>query len=62
MCKAMDDLRIESERRGEVRGEEKKAREMAKWLYEKGLSVEDIAKAAGFALDTVKEWLWLAPA
>lgn len=62
MCKAMDDLRIESERRGEIRGEEKKAKESAKNFYAMGLSVEDIAKGIGYTLETVREWLGLAPA
>lgn len=62
MCKAMDDLRIESLREGEIKGREKQARDMAKKLYAMGLNVEDIARIADYALETVQAWLGLSPA
>lgn len=58
MCKAMDDLRIEALREGR----EEQARDMAKKLYAMGLNVEDIARIADYALETVQAWLGLSPA
>lgn len=49
MCKAMEELRVES--RKEI------AVEMAQSLYEQGVSIEQIAKASKVDVDTVKGWL-----
>jgi len=49
MCKAMEELRVESRR--------KMAVEMAQSLYEQGVSIEQIAKASKVDVDTVKGWL-----
>jgi len=58
MCKVMEDLRVESEKKGA----EKKARETAKNLYTMGLDVDKIAVAVGYAGDIVRKWLGLATA
>ena len=49
MCKAMEDLRVESPKEMAV--------EMAQSLYEQGVSIEQIAKASKVDVDTVKGWL-----
>ncbi len=59
MCQAIQEMRIESERSGEQKGELKKAKETAGKLYEMGLETEKIAQAVGYAVETVKGWLGL---
>lgn len=49
MCKAMEELRVESRKEMAV--------EMAQSLYEQGVSIEQIAKASKVDVDTVKGWL-----
>lgn len=49
MCKAMEELRVESRKEMVV--------EMAQSLYEQGVSIEQIAKASKVDVDTVKGWL-----
>lgn len=49
MCKAMEELRVESRKEMAV--------EMAQRLYEQGVSIEQIAKASKVDVDTVKGWL-----
>ncbi len=49
MCKAMEELRVESRKEMAI--------EMAKSLYEQGVSIEQIAKASKVDVDTVKGWL-----
>ena len=49
MCKAMEELRVESLKEMAV--------EMAQSLYEQGVSIEQIAKASKVDVDTVKGWL-----
>ena len=49
MCKAMEELRVESRREMAV--------EMVQSLYEQGVSIEQIAKASKVDVDTVKGWL-----
>ena len=49
MCKAMEELRVESRKEMAV--------EMAQSLYEQGISIEQIAKASKVDVDTVKGWL-----
>lgn len=49
MCKAMEELRVESRK--------KMAVEMAQSLYEQGVSIEQIAKVSKVDVDTVKGWL-----
>ena len=49
MCKAMEELRVESRKEMAI--------EMAQSLYEQGVSIEQIAKASKGDVDTVKGWL-----
>ena len=49
MCKAMEELRVESRKEMAV--------EMAQSLYEQGVSIEQIAKASKVDVDTIKGWL-----
>jgi len=49
MCKAMEELRVESRKEMAI--------EMAQSLYEQGVSIEQIAKASKVDVDTVKGWL-----
>ena len=49
MCKAMEELRVESRKEMAV--------EMTQSLYEQGVSIEQIAKASKVDADTVKGWL-----
>lgn len=49
MCKAMEELRVESRKETAV--------EMVQSLYEQGVSIEQIAKASKVDVDTVKGWL-----
>lgn len=53
MCKVMEDLRDESY----AEGREEQAQMTAKNLYEQGLTIEQIARAIGFSIDTVEKWL-----
>lgn len=61
MCKVMEDLRDESyaEGRAECHAEgwEEQAQMTAKNLYEQGLTIEQIARAIGFSMETVEKWL-----
>ena len=51
VCQAIQEMRKESE--------QKKAMEVAEKLHEMGLDTEKIAKAVGYAVETVKGWLGL---
>lgn len=53
MCKVMDDLRVQSFEEGK----EEQAREMARGLYEQGITIEQIAKASKVSIETVQRWL-----
>ena len=53
MCKVMEDLRDESY----AEGREEQAQMTAKNLYEQGLTIDQIARAIGFSIDTVEKWL-----
>ncbi len=55
VCQAIQEIRMESERRGEL----KKAQETARNLYNLGVDVEKIAQGVGYAVETVKQWLGL---
>lgn len=61
VCKAILDMRLESEQIGEQRGEQKgelkKARESAERFYQMGISVEKVAEGVGYDVNIVKEWL-----
>lgn len=61
MCKVMEDLRDESyaegRAEGHAEGREEQAQMTAKNLYEQGLTIEQIARAIGFSMDTVEKWL-----
>lgn len=53
VCKAILDMRLESEQIGEL----KKARESAERFYKMGIAVEKVAEGVGYDISTVKEWL-----
>lgn len=57
MCKEMEWIYRESEQRGELRGEIKKAKKTAEALVEKGMPVKEIAEILNEKEETVKEWL-----
>ena len=57
MCKVMEDLRDESYAEGHAEGREEQAQMTAKNLSEQGLTIEQIARAIGFSMDTVEKWL-----
>ncbi len=48
------------QRDAEIRGEEKKARETAKKLYEMGLSIDQIVQAVSYPVEVIEKWLGLA--
>ena len=56
VCQAIQEMRMESERRGEL----KKAQEAARNFYNLGVDVEKIAQGVGYAAETVKQWLGLS--
>jgi len=56
VCQAIQEIRMESERDGELR----KAQEAARNFYDLGVEVEKIAQGVGYAVETVKEWLGLS--
>ena len=60
VCQAIQEMRKESERDGERRGELKKAQEAARNFYNLGVDVEKIAQGVGYAAETVKQWLGLS--
>ncbi len=60
VCQAIQEMRMESERDGERRGELKKAQEAARNFYNLGVDVERIAQGVGYAVETVKQWIGLA--
>lgn len=53
MCKVMEDLRDESYAEGRM----EQARLTAKNLKMHGLTLEQIAEAVGFDIETVRKWL-----
>ena len=61
MCKVMEDLRDESyaegRAEGHAEGREEQAQMTAKNLYEQGLTIEQIARAIDFSMETVEKWL-----
>ena len=65
MCKVMEDLREESfaegraegRAEGQTEGRREQAQMTARNLSVQGLSVEQIAQAVGFSVETVEEWL-----
>ena len=65
MCREMDAIYNEGEKRGRAQGvaeglaagEMKKAKEMALSLADMGLSAERIAEAAKVSVNLVQEWL-----
>lgn len=56
VCQAIQEMRMESERRGEL----KKAQEAARNFYNLGVDVEKIAQGVGYAVETVKQWIGLS--
>lgn len=69
MCQAIQEIRREERRLGELEGERKgelkgklegkleKAQEAARNFYDLGVEVEKIAQGVGYAVETVKGWL-----
>lgn len=65
MCQAILEMRMESEKIGEQKGEQrgvkigelKKAQESARRFYEMGIEIEKVAEGVGCDVDTVKKWL-----
>ena len=57
VCKAIMDMRLESEQIGRQMGEQAKAQESAERFYNMGISVEKVAEGVGYDVDTVKKWL-----
>ena len=61
MCKAMEELRIESYAEGKAEGVElgkiEQAKNIALKLSRKGDSVEEIADLLGYDVDTVNSWI-----
>lgn len=51
------DAKKEGVNEGMREGKEEQARMTVKNLYAMGISVEDIAKGVGYAVDTVRKWL-----
>lgn len=56
VCQAIQDMKIECERNGEL----KKAKETARNLYEMGDGIEKISKCVGYTVETVSQWLGLS--
>ena len=56
VCQAIQEMRKESERNGELN----KAKEAARNFYNLGIDVEKIAQGVGYAVETVKEWIDLS--
>lgn len=59
VCQAIQDLRLESEKIGEGRGELRKAQEIARNFFRLGVDVDKVAEGVGYDLKTVKKWLGL---
>ncbi|MCI9230965.1 MAG: hypothetical protein HFH96_07635 [Lachnospiraceae bacterium] len=57
VCKAIMDMRLESEQIGRQMGKQAKAQESAERFYNMGISVEKVAEGVGYDVDTVKKWL-----
>ena len=57
MCAEMEKLYNEGMIEGEIRGEMKKAKEMALSLVNRGIPIEQIAEAAKVSIKLVQEWL-----
>ena len=61
MCKAMEELRVESYAEGKAEGVEigkmEQAKKTALKLSRKGNSVEEIADLLGYDVDTVSSWI-----
>ena len=69
VCQAIQEMRMDERRIGELRGEQrgelkgeqngklKKAREIAKRLYEMGFDVEKIVQVVGYAEEMVEGWI-----
>lgn len=56
MCQAIQEIRMEERKIGELN----KAKEDAVNFYKLGVEVEKIAQGVGYAVETVKEWLGLS--
>ena len=57
MCEISEKWYREGEEHGKIEGEKSQARRTALELRKMGLSVDMIARAVNFSLDTVKQWL-----
>lgn len=58
MCEEMEKIYKEGEVRGEVRGELKERKKNIKALFQKGMSVKEIAEIFSEKEDIVKKWLY----
>lgn len=56
------DAELRGEARGRAEGREQTARESAVKLYKRGSNLADIADIVGYTVDTIRNWLGLAPA
>lgn len=57
MCNLSEGILEKGVAIGRFRGKELQARQTAQNLWGMGLSVENIAKAVGYPIDTVRHWL-----
>ena len=64
MSQAIQEMRMESERKGRLEGERKgrlmQAQKSARKLHEMGIDAEKIGQVVGYAIGTVNEWLGLS--
>lgn len=56
MCQAIQEIREEERRLGEL----EKTKEAARNFYEMGIEIEKVAQGVGYTVETVKQWLGLA--
>lgn len=56
MCQAIQEIREEERRLGEL----EKSKEAARNFYEMGIEIEKVAQGVGYTVETVKQWLGLA--
>lgn len=55
MCQAIQEIREEERRLGEL----EKSKEAARNFYEMGIEIEKVAQGVGYTVETVKQWLGL---
>lgn len=57
MCRAMEELRVESFTEGREEGKVEQAKATALKMSQKGMSIDEISELVGFSIKTVTEWL-----